>query len=121
MSVKAFVQIRQACEKIQAQGIKICRGPWYTFSADRLVQECCAMGAVLLVAEVPYPEDLVKPGFLKEACRILEVDAFWMQRFWMGWDRGHQVKFYSEKNGKTYESDDEVSAFGISLAREFVG
>jgi hypothetical protein len=46
---------------------------------------------------------------------MLETDFNWLVRFWMGFDRGHQVLLINDKDK---EIKDDVSAFGIQLAKE---
>ena len=61
-----------------------------------------------------------KPGWLDYVCDILDVDRFWLYKFWMGWDVGYQILIEHEKNGKTYYTEDEVAKLGIRLAKEYV-
>ncbi len=116
MSAKAFETIRSACIAARDRGLRLHRGPWFNLNADTIVG-CCAIGAVLL--DLPRPADLSNPGFVKAACDRLDVDAFFLQRFWMGWDRGHVVTLVREKDGKSSESKDEISGAALALAREF--
>ena len=111
--------IRNACLQAKAKGIKLFSGGhWFdlTGKGESKIYSCCAIGAVLLTDnEFSMPEDLSRPGFVRKACEMLEVDPSWLVRFWMGFDRGHQVLLVNDKDK---EIKDDVSAFGIQLARE---
>lgn len=107
--------IRKACLEAKAKGIKLHRGPWFDLVGGT-PYACCAIGAVLLTdKDFKFAEDPSHPGYTKRACQILEVDAGWLVRFWMGFDRGHHVTLVHDKDK---ESKDEVSGFGIQLAKE---
>lgn len=82
---------------------------------------CDAIGAVLLKMG---REDLVRDGFqsgwLKIVCNYLGVDPFWIYRFCVGFDYGHQImitKVGKDKKEKTEKED--ISAFGIKLAYKY--
>lgn len=111
--------IRNACLAVKAKGIKLkTGGHWFdlTGKEDSKVISCCAIGAVLLSdPEFSFAEDSSHPGYVKKACEILEADPSWLVRFWMGFDRGHQVILVNDKDK---EIKDDVSAFGIQLAKE---
>jgi len=62
------------------------------------------------------PETLVRPGLLRVACELLDVDHAWLYRFWMGYDRAYQILFFDEE--KKTSTKDEVSAFGIAMRKE---
>lgn len=112
--------IRNACLGAKEKGIKLVRGPWFdlTGSGELKLVGCCAIGAVLLSDDnFEIAIDSCTPGYLKKACEMLECDSHWLIRFWMGFDRGHQVMLISDKDK---ESKDDVSSFGIQLAKEFV-
>lgn len=114
MNTKVSDRIREACNAARARGIKLHRGPWFTFTGTE-VTGACAIGAVILAEDRHVVEDASKPGYVRAACEILKVDAGFLYRFWMGFDRGHQVTIVSGDE----ESKDEVSAFGMQIAREF--
>jgi hypothetical protein len=111
--------IRNACLQAKAKGIKLFSGGhWFdlTGKSESKIYSCCAIGAVLLSdPEFVLAEDSSRPGYTKKACEMLEVDWYWLVRFWMGFDRGHQVLLVNDKDK---EIKDDVSAFGIQLARE---
>lgn len=109
--------IRTACLKAKSKGIRLNRGPWFEIK-DNNIKACCAIGAVLLSDEkFSLAQDSSNPGYVKKACQMLEVDPGWLVRFWMGFDRGHQVILVNDKDK---EIKDDVSAFGIQLAKELV-
>ena len=119
MSAKALEIVRAACLHAREAGLTLNRGPWFVFDADNNPTACCAIGAVLYQAETPFPADLSNPGYVQAACALLGVDVFWLQRWWLGWDRGHQVTLIHEKDGKSFETKDDISKSALALAREF--
>lgn len=119
MSAKALELIRAACIQAHDAGLTLKKGPWFVFNDANNPTACCAIGAVLYQAKIPFPGDLSNPGYVKIACAILGVDVFWLQRWWLGWDRGHQVTLIHEKDGKSFETKDDISKSAIALAREF--
>lgn len=107
--------IRNACLAAKAKGIKLHRGAWFNMVGGS-PYACCAIGALLLSDEnFKFAEDPTNPGYVKKACQILECDPHWLQRFWMGFDRGHQVMLVNDKDKET---KDEVAMFGLQLAKE---
>jgi hypothetical protein len=124
-------QIREACYWAKANGHRLLSGgAWFDFTLTPW--GCDALGALLLQARArgQYRSlgDLVSPA--NPTCRglstlvrsMLDVDNFWLRRFWLGWDRGYQVKIIrldDRVDGhKEIESKDDVSAFGIALWKE---
>jgi len=107
--------IRNACLAVKVKGLKLKRGPWFDISSGE-IKSCCAIGAVLLTnTDFKLVENSTTPGYTRQACELLDVDAHWLVRFWMGFDRGHQVMLINDKDK---EIRDEVSALGIQLAKE---
>ena len=116
MNQKVTSQIREACLWAKANGHKLLSGgAWYDFTTTPW--GCDALGALLLqqklVTKPNGPEGL--SGLVKAT---LDVDDFWLRRFWLGWDRGYQVMITKSEKDKEIESKDDVSAFGISLRKE---
>lgn len=102
-------------------------GARFIFNAEGNATHADIIGAILLMNnKVPAGigldyRNLVTPGWDKMAAEILEVDSWWLYRFYMGYDRGHQILFISEgdkKSKKAKEIKDEVSKFGISTVKE---
>lgn len=109
--------LRSAIQAAKRKGIRIGRGPAFTWSKagrSRPPEVVDATGAVLI--EMGWLQ--LGPGWLKAFCAYLGVDGFWLWRFWMGWDRGYQVQSWDE--GNKLWVDDEVSHFAKRLAREMV-
>lgn len=99
--------IRAACV-----GRVIRRGPWSDTdgSMDALHAVLVAHGAW-------------KPGQsrIRQLCKLLDVDAFWIHCFLMGFDRNYQIMYRHESDsGKVWWSQDPVSKLGITIAREVV-
>jgi|GEM_PF-7130580 hypothetical protein len=82
---------------------------------------CDAIGAVLLKMG---REDLVRNGFqkgwLKIVCDYLNVDPFWVYRFCIGFDSGHQILITKTKDKKETVEKEEVSYLGVRLANKYV-
>jgi len=124
VNIKTTTTIREACSYVRDElGIKIIGGAWFEWNGDKIVATD-PIGAVILKAgKVPkeidpkHPETLSQPGLIKVAKDELGVDHFWLYRFWMGYDRFFQIKAITDKD---QEIKDDVSEFGISLAREFL-
>lgn len=115
-----------ACETAVERGYTICHGgPWMVFEKEKIVAVDPIAAVILTHGRLPdlNPNDIEqmsKPGLVAIACDILGVDPFWLHRFWMGYDRGHQIYFQKEKNDKVISrKKDDVSQFGIQLAKMF--
>lgn len=126
MNVKIDTMIRQAVTACQnVMGLKIKHGSWCTLSGSDIIS-CDPIFAVILYNYgLVFPGafdpnfDWARPGLVKEACELLDVDPSWLHRFWLGFDRGHQVLLINDKE-KT-ETRDDVSAYGLQLRKEFIG
>lgn len=121
MNVKTSTMIREACAEITRRGVKIHKGAWFEWNGTEIVGTD-PIGAVLLVHNAMpegldplTPATLVRPGLLKAACKVLDVDGFWLYRFFMGFDRNFLIKRVDDND---VETKDEVSEWGIALARE---
>lgn len=123
MSVKIDAEIRAACTEAKAKGVKIAKAFWFELDANSQVIGCDPIGAVLLrhnkvsFSNPLNVESLSKPGFIKEACLLLDVDPGWLYRFWMGYDRNYQIWFTTDDKK---EIKDDVSSYGISMAKELL-
>ncbi len=107
-------KIKSAIQYAHSKHIKVAPGIWFEFNESRQVIRCGPLGALLLQHNCNLDVDLARPGFCDKVCEILEVDMFWLRRFWLGFDRNYQVLIETEKK----ETKDEVSAFGIELRKE---
>jgi len=81
--------ITDACEFVMTQGIYVKPGAWFEFSGDIIVS-CDALGAVLihqnLIPKSFNPKNIAScanPGFVEAICKTLDVDTFWLRRFWI--------------------------------------
>lgn len=116
--VKQEDQLRRSIELITNPTIKIVRGPLFIFGPNDEIQGCDAVGAVLLAEQSQKLH--FEPGWLKETAQLLDVDTFWLWRFWMGWTRNYQVLVeHTGKGGHTTFSEDEVAKLGIRLAKDY--
>jgi hypothetical protein len=123
VNLKTSTLIREACAFVRENGYQIIRGgAWFEWDSEKILA-CDPIGAVLIYkGAVPKeldpkrPETLVNPGLMEAARDVLDVDHFWLYRFWMGFDRGFQIKVTNEKSDT--ETKDEISESGIALARE---
>lgn len=113
MSAKAGALIRIACLVARSKGIRLVQGPWFEFEDEQVVA-CCAIGAVLLERGVTRAPDLSRPGYAQLACETLDVDPFWLYRFWMGYGQNFQIMLVHEKS----ETKEEISALGIQVWRD---
>lgn len=74
-------------------------------------------GAILLKNNKEY---LVKNGFtlgwLKELYLLLDVDYYWLRRFWLDFDRGYQVEIceFDKKGNLVKTSLDDISALELN-------
>lgn len=117
MSLPASSIIRNSCNFVLDKGIVLHQGAWFD-SENGKVSSCCAIGAVLLANGIAVSETPQFPGYVRAACKILGVNSQWLYRFWMGFDRGYQIRILSE-DGKT-ETFDDISGLGIQIRKEFL-
>jgi hypothetical protein len=128
MNVKVTTLLREACAAMPARGIQVvCGGAWYVWDSEKILGADPIGAAILVADKLPAgldpkdPSTHVRPGLMEAACKLLDVDAGWLWRFWMGYDRNYQVMIVTEEKGKERkESLDEVSAFGMALRREIL-
>lgn len=115
MSQSVVTQVREACLWAKAAGHPLLRGCWFDFTREPW--GCDPLGALLLQhGHVTGPaEHLGQPGYSALVRTLLEVDNFWLRRFWLGWDRGYQVLLVTDDA----ESKDSVSTWAIALCKEF--
>ena len=113
-------EISEACAKAKARGLRLCRGgPWLTREGGKLTG-VDPIVAVLLEQGNITEEDPIGPGRLAAACSYLQVNEFWLYRFWIGWDQDFQIRFtVLDKNKKETVVLDAVSQFGIALGRKY--
>jgi hypothetical protein len=114
-----------ACEEMIKRGLTICHGGAYFEVKNGKFISCDPIVAALIVnnkmPELDFNdlELMSKPGIVAAACEFLEVDAFWLYRFWMGYDRGYQILISRDLGSgdkkKTVTKKDDVSEFGIQL------
>lgn len=107
--------IRRAVEAARAKGIWVTPGPVFdtsTLTSEGLPVRCDVTGAVLLL----MGWNSLASGWLKAFCTFLDVDVFWLWRFWMGMDRDYQVQAWNEPDKEWV--DDEVSGWARKLGRE---
>lgn len=104
--------IRRAIADARADGLSIVRGGGAAFTNGPNGTEAVdATGAVLYSCGV-YSLDR---GWLAVLCDALDVDSFWLWRFWMGWDRDTALTRIDD-DGR--EHVDDVSTWARKLGRE---
>lgn len=125
MNLKIMTLLRESCDEMAARGIAIVHGgAWYIWESDRITGADPIGATILAQGKLPEgldpnkPETLVRPGLMQVACELLGVDAGWLWRFWMGYDRNYQVTIVTGEGQARKETADEVSAFGIAFRRE---
>lgn len=125
MNLKIMTLLRESCDEMRARGIAIVHGgAWYIWESNRITGADPIGAAILAQGKLPEgldpnkPETLVRPGLMQVACELLGVDAGWLWRFWMGFDRNYQVTIVTGEGQARKETADEVSAFGIAFRRE---
>lgn len=120
--MKQEALIAQAIERTRAEGILIRRGAHFDWTIPvvggipiRSVTptSCNATGAVLWAAG-----RATEPHQLKILCDLLDVDTWWLYRFWVGFDRNHQILIMDEDNKIT--GQDEISKMGIRIGKKYV-
>lgn len=90
-------------------------------AADPIAAVIIDSGRIPDTLDPSNPETMVRPGLIAIACELLDVDPAWLYRFWMGYDRGYQILFYSDDertDGGRKTTKDDVSAFGIAMRKE---
>lgn len=108
-------KLRDAIFWADYNNIKIKKGIWFRLDSSYKVTESDIIGALLLSNGLDLSNiNFSKPGFLAKAQELLEVDYFWLYRFFMGFDSGYQILIKE----KDKEIKDEVSFYGICLAKE---
>lgn len=124
MNTKIVELIRESCAHCVQRGIKICHGgPWLEWKGTTIIEADPIAAVIIAQGRLPEgidplnPETMVNPGLVRVACELLDIDHGWLYRFWMGYDRGYQILFYSDEERKNATKDD-VSAFGISMRKE---
>lgn len=119
--MKAEKIIEESIETAKKQGVRIVRGPLFSWNGDK-IEACDCFGAVLIAhgrAVKGFPE-----GWLKELCvDILGKDTYWFWRFNYGFNQGRPMEVFREdkdssgKKRRTYVKDD-VSDAGSRLAKK---
>ena len=118
--------IRSAIKEMAGRGIKICHGgAWMEFEGNKIIAVDPIAAVIIVNNKMPILDSIDKlsmPGLLQLAVNFLEVDSFWLYKFWMGFDREFQIMFFVERKGKIIkETKDDVSEFGITLTKEIFG
>lgn len=110
--------ILQALQRARGLGIRVAPGPMVHWSKDRQPIACDATGALALEIGVAVDGRLTS-GWLASLCGYLDVDTFWLWRFWMGLDRDFQVQVWVQTSTESGEwVDDKISGWARRLARE---
>lgn len=125
MNAKIDKEIRESVAWLKENNIELIKGgPWFIFQNNKVIG-ADLIGAVLLKNNlVPEGigsnlEKLSNPGFTRTACEFLDINFSWLHRFWMGSDRNYQVMIVGDPEKKIKDRKDDISAYAISLTREF--
>jgi len=116
--------IEEAIIHAKSRGIRINKGAMFNWCGTTESQDpiaCNAIGAVLLAMG---KENLARNGFQKGwldlVCDYLGVNAFWIYRFCIGFDSGHQILISkTTKDKKEITEKEEISSNGIKLASKY--
>ena len=100
--------IRAAITRARTAGLTIEPGASFTLATDR-VTACCALGAVLLANGLGPADSVMRAG------PILGVNAWWLRRFMLGFDRGFVAAILNDKGEVV--GHDEVGTLGVSVRR----
>jgi hypothetical protein len=107
--------ILESIKVAQAKGVRIIRGPLFSWSAGELPDACDCFGAVLIAHGKAF-RDFPK-GWLKELCEMLGKDVYWWWRFNYGFNQINTLILYREEKGQRIYFDDEVSLSAMRLAK----
>lgn len=120
-----FIFIK-AIESVASEGIKIRRGACFDWTQyiqgsptpikTNTPTSVNATGAVLWFNK--REECIGQANELKLLCNLLDVDTWWLYRFWMGFDRNFLIQIMDDDN--KIIGQDEISKLGISLAKKYV-
>ena len=103
----------------RSMGIRIIRGPLFSWSDGKPLPDACDCFGAVLVAHNKAFRDFPK-GWLKELCvDILRKDTFWWWRFNYGFNQMSSL-FVIRTQGFTgfeYIEEDDVSLRGMRLAK----
>lgn len=115
MSAAAVATIAAACKAASEAGVAIRRGATFCWAPTGEVTTCCALGAVLWHAGLATPSLSVTA-----AAELLGVNRFWIYRFVFGFDQGRPMLVdFGDKQERPVWREDEVSAAGARMAREW--
>jgi len=113
--------IEQAISKAKESGLLICRGPLFIWTGQEnsgrdKILGCDGTGAVLWVHDLHKSEDRVK-----HLCRILNVDTWWLHRFWFGWSQQIAMNVIRVDCFAGFESleSDEVSKKASQISKKY--
>lgn len=116
----------KAIEFAVSEGIKIRRGVCFDWTqyiqgspipiTTYIPTSVNATGAVLWFNK--KEECFGQFGEIKTLCNLLDVDTWWLYRFWMGFDRNFLIQIMDDDN--KIIGQDEISKLGMSLAKKYV-
>lgn len=107
--------IIDSIEKCKFFGKKIVIGPRLCFSEDNEPYACNCFGAVDIALGNAIPLHLRTKGWYKDFCyKILGKDESWVYRFRIGFNHGHILEIY---NNKDVLIEDSTSKEAYKLAK----
>lgn len=125
MNSKTNDIIIAACEEVIKRGLTLCRGGAHFEVKDNQIVSCDPITATLMVGgflpELDFSDlnQMAHPGIIEAAWTHLGLDPLWLYRFWMGYDRDYQIILIKDEGDKTTHTKDDVSKFGIFVAKKF--
>lgn len=110
----------KAIEFCKERGIQITNIELFdwTNSKNGLPSSCDPTGAILVQAGLAAP--YFPQGWLKNLCTLLEVDSFWLIRFWQGLRTGKVGTLTYLKEGQEIIKNDDARMLGIQILRGYI-
>lgn len=114
VKVNAFTKIEQACIKAKQNNLKIERRAWFTWTGEgrEILLACDAIGALLWANNLHKSDNRIA-----DLCRLLDVDTWWLHRFWLGWE-GTILQF--KENDISKLEPDKVCKKAFELSKKFL-
>lgn len=111
-----FGIIRSASILARENGLSLSKGSLFTWEGigyERLVA-CDGTGAVLWQNNLHRSDNRIL-----DLCRLLDVDAWWLHRFWIGWSQNTTLSIVDIRGNNIIEiiGEDDVSKEASKLSK----